>query len=467
MGRNRFLWPSGTDFRACDGLWPQPARGVHEGRAPAGPFLSPGAYSGTAAAQEPAKNVCLEQAVHFSDFQRPWSVQVFTLARDGRSKQTAGMKPYVFVHGAELDRDGYPEACPFNTRRAGRALSTARGMGLLDRSDRAVVEPESAGRETLEWLHKPDYLDALQAAGRGRIAPDTALRYGLGTADCPIFHDMFAYLALATGATLTGARCLLEGARVAFNPSGGLHHAQPGNAAGFCYLNDVALACELLARAGRRVLFLDIDVHHGDGVQDAFYHRRDVMTVSLHESGRTLFPGTGDVNEIGVGDGRGYSLNVPLPVGTYDGIYLHAFREAVLPVIRAFNPDVMVLEIGMDTLAGDPLAHLHLTNNTPAKVVEEVMALGKPVLATGGGGYHIDNTVRGWALCWGVMCGDMAEQEAMMMGMGGVLLENTDWLGGLRDRVLLSDAGRREDVNGEVNAVIDAVQRTVFPLHGL
>ena len=189
------------------------------------------------------------------------------------------------------------------------------------------------------------------------------------------------------------------------------------------------------------------------------------MTVSLHESGKTLFPGTGSEDEIGEGDGRGYSVNIPLPVGTYDAIYLKAFREAALPLIKAFNPDVLIVEVGMDTLAGDPMAHLHLTNNVAVDVMEAVMALGKPMLVTGGGGYNVPNTVRGWALVWSVLCGD--HLDAMMYGMGGVMMENTDWAGGLRDRVLLSDAGRRGEVDREVEESIRRVQSLVFPLHGL
>jgi acetoin utilization protein AcuC len=291
---------------------------------------------------------------------------------------------------------------------------------------------------------------------------------GLGTPDCPIFPGMYEYVTLAAGGTLTAARAILAGeARVAFNPSGGFHHAQPGNAAGFCYVNDIVLAALELREAVPRVLFLDIDVHHCDGVQDAFYARADVMTISMHETGRTLFPGTGGVEETGRGEGLGYTVNIPLPVGTYDAAYLRAFREIVVPLIGAYDPDAILLEIGMDTLAGDPLAHLHLTNNAPAEIVAEVLNFGKPLVATGGGGYNIENTVRGWALCWSVLCGDQSRHDDQMIGMGGVMLENTDWSGGLRDRVLLSDAGRRADVDREIDAAIAAVRRTVFPVHGL
>jgi hypothetical protein len=137
-----------------------------------------------------------------------------------------------------------------------------------------------------------------------------------------------------------------------------------------------------------------------------------------------------------------------------------------MPLIRAYDPDAIVLELGMDGLAGDPLAHLHLTNNVYADITRTLVDVGKPLLATGGGGYHVENTVRGWTLCWSVLCGEDASRD-LAVGMGGVMLENTEWLGGLRDRVLLSDAGIRGDVDREVDRVIDRVRAAVFPLHGL
>ena len=206
-------------------------------------------------------------------------------------------------------------------------------------------------------------------------------------------------------------------------------------------------------------------MHHCDGVQYAFYKRKDVMTISLHESGKTLFPGTGFVEEMGEGEGHGYSVNIPLPVGTYDGTYVRAFKEAAYPIIKAFNPDVIMIEIGMDTLAGDPLAHLHLTNNAMVEVLSMVLSLNKPVLAVGGGGYNIENTVRGWALAWATLCGEAIDD--MSLGMGGVMLANTDWSGGLRDRILLSDAGKRKEVDKEVYEIIQAVHKNLFPLHNL
>jgi acetoin utilization protein AcuC len=231
-------------------------------------------------------------------------------------------------------------------------------------------------------------------------------------------------------------------------------------------MNDVALACLRFAEKGKRVLYLDIDVHHGDGVQEAFYDRNDVITISFHQSGRTLFPGTGFVDEIGTGKGKGYSVNVPLPVGTYDDVYMKAFTQIVPPLFEKFAPDVIVFELGADTLAGDPLAQLYLTNNTYVEVINQLLKFDTPILMTGGGGYNIDNTVRGWALAWSVLCGgDMSDD--MNLGMGGVMMENTDWQGGLRDRKLVPTQQQKTTVAPAVDDVITQVKRKIFPLHGL
>ena len=178
---------------------------------------------------------------------------------------------------------------------------------------------------------------------------------------------MYEYASLACGATLTGAELILSGeADIVFNPSGGFHHAKAQKASGFCYLNDIVLGCLRLTDKGKRVLYLDVDAHHCDGVQEAFYARKDVMVISLHESGKTLFPWAGFENEIGEGPGLGFNVNVPLPIGIFDEAYMTGFNQIVLPLIKAYKPDVIVLELGMDALAGDPLVHLSLTNNTYA-----------------------------------------------------------------------------------------------------
>jgi acetoin utilization protein AcuC len=262
---------------------------------------------------------------------------------------------------------------------------------------------------------------------------------------------MYDGAALAVGGTLVGAKLILSGeADVAFNPSGGFHHAGPERASGFCYINDVALACMILAEEGKRVLYLDVDVHHGDGVAYAFYDRCDVMTISFHEDPRMLFPGTGFADEIGTGEGKGYCVNVPLPIGTYDEAYMKAFKTIALPLIEAYNPDVIVFELGADALAGDPLAHLRLTNNTYADIIDHLLSFDRPILMTGGGGYDIDNTVRAWALAWSLLCVGGSSQQK-----------------GLRDETLAVSEPQRDAVTPRIETTIEAVKANVFSFHGL
>jgi acetoin utilization protein AcuC len=290
---------------------------------------------------------------------------------------------------------------------------------------------------------------------------------GIGTEDCPIFKGLYEYTVLATGGTLVGAEMILSGTTdIVFNPSGGYHHAHPEKASGFCYVNDVALACMMLAERGKRVVYLDVDVHHGDGVADAFYDRSDVMTLSFHQNPKTLFPGTGFEDEIGTGPGAGYCVNVPLPVGTYDQAYIKAFKAIALPLIAAYEPDVVVFELGADALAGDPLGNLQLTNNVYAEIIDYLLGFDKPVLATGGGGYNIANTVRAWSLAWSVFSG-ADDGNDMHHGIGGVLLESTEWQGGLRDRVLAVTESQRETVTPAIEATIEKIKTNIFPIHGL
>jgi len=339
-------------------------------------------------------------------------------------------------------------------------------LGLLDLTNTKEIAPEPISEEALKWFHTDMYINVLKRAGRG-IHDFKALKRGLGTPDCPLFKNMFEYSALAGGGTTTGAELIMSGEwQIAFNPAGGFHHASADSASGFCYLNDIVIAAEMFSRAGARVLIVDLDAHHGDGVQDAFYDRSDVITVSMHENGKTLFPGTGFVEEIGTGAGSGCSINIPLPVGTFDAIYRTAFQEIVLPLANAVAPDIIILPIGMDGLAGDPLAHLNLTNNAYADIITDIVELNIPILATGGGGYNPQNTARGWALAWSIFA-QGPDDTVAGFGMGGVMLENTAWFGGLRDRTLLSHGGYRDSVEKEITETVKKVKSLIFPLHGI
>ena len=377
-----------------------------------------------------------------------------------------GTRKAAFIYSPELEKFSYPAEHPFNTIRAKETRDVINSLGLLTGEGRCEVASVAAERLVLKKFHSARYLHALKTAAKGRWDTE-ALDMGIGTQDCPVFAGMYDYGVLATGATLTGVKQILSGAAdVAFNPSGGFHHAGPEKASGFCYINDVALACMTLAEEGKRVLYLDVDVHHGDGVAYAFYDRSDVMTISFHQNPKTLFPGTGFEDEIGKGQGKGYCVNVPLAVGTYDEVYMKAFESIALPLIGVYNPDVFVFELGADGLAGDPLANLYLTNNVYAEVIKYLLSFDKPIVATGGGGYNIANTVRAWALAWSIFAGAESEHD-MHHGAGGVMLESTDWQGGLRDRALVVSKSQRETVVPAVEATIESVKANIFPIHGL
>ena len=280
-------------------------------------------------------------------------------------------------------------------------IALARELGVLARPDVSVLPPAAADLSELELVHDADYIDAVRQAGpdgRGNG------RYGLGTPDNPVFDGMHEASALVAGATLAAARSVWRGETGhAANIAGGLHHAMRRSASGFCVYNDPAIAITwMLAQGAQRIAYLDLDVHHGDGVQAAFYDDPRVLTISLHEHPATLFPGTGLASEIGSGEGRGYAVNVALPAGTGDAGWLRAFDAVVPPLLRAFKPEVMVTQHGCDSHRLDPLANLQLTVDGQRQAAAWLHDLahelcdGRWVL-TGGGGYSVVQVVpRTW-----------------------------------------------------------------------
>jgi acetoin utilization protein AcuC len=265
------------------------------------------------------------------------------------------------------------------------------------------VESGEAEEHDLLLVHTPEYLEILKEASEGRI-PSGAYRYGLGSGDNPVFPGLYDWSVLVSGATLECVRQVTEqNSRIAFNIAGGLHHAMPSRAAGFCYLNDPAIGIAKMVQDGLRVAYLDVDVHHGDGVEAIFKDTDRVLTISLHQHGHTLFPGTGFPDEMGQGAGRGYAVNVPLAPGTDDDLYIRTFMAVVPPLIHAFSPDVLVTQLGVDTLTTDPLASLNLTVNGFNRIVQEIRSWNIKWVALGGGGYDIMNVARAWTRAWATM----------------------------------------------------------------
>jgi len=289
-------------------------------------------------------------------------------------------------------------------------MALARELGVLARPSVSVRAAVPAEMDELELVHDAAYIDAVRQAGHDGLGNG---RYGLGTPDNPVFDGMHEASALVAGATLAAARAVWRGeAPHAANIAGGLHHAMRGYASGFCVYNDPAIAISaLLAEGAQRVAYVDVDVHHGDGVQAAFYHDPRVLTISLHEHPATLFPGTGLASEIGSGDGRGYAVNVALPAGTGDAGWLRAFDAVVPPLLRSFRPEVLVSQHGCDSHRLDPLAHLELSIDAQRRAALMIHDLahetaGGKWLLTGGGGYELVQVVpRSWTHLLAVAAG--------------------------------------------------------------
>jgi acetoin utilization protein AcuC len=294
---------------------------------------------------------------------------------------------------------------PLRAERLQRTFELLQAYKALRPRTTRLVAPRPATDEELALFHTQPYIDAVRRLSEGDPYV-AAHRFGFGPGDNPVFEGMFLSERLKVGGSLGGAQMLMRGeADTVFNIGGGLHHARPGETSGFCVFNDVAVSISWLAAQGARVAYVDIDVHHGDGVQWAFYDSDRVLTISLHQDGRTLFPGTGSLHELGRDRGEGYAINVPLPPGTDDEAYLYAFEQVVPPLVARFAPDVLVTQLGVDTHYLDPLAEMKLTTLGQVKVVERMSTLCNRWLALGGGGYDLQVVPRAWTLFFGVMSG--------------------------------------------------------------
>ena len=315
----------------------------------------------------------------------------------------------VLVYSPEIVAYDHGPEHPLKPLRLMLTRELVAAYGLLDGDGAAEIPPRVATDEELRLVHTEPYLDAVKRAGAGE--PGDWWRFGLGPGDNPIFPGMHEASARVAGGSLVAAEQVLEGtAEHAFNPAGGLHHAMPDRASGFCVYDDPAIAIAwLLERGVERIAYVDIDVHHGDGPQAIFYEDPRVLTISIHESGRYLFPGTGFVDEQGAGEAEGTKVNVPLPPYTDDDGWLSAFREIVPNLVTGWRPDVLVTQLGCDTHHTDPLAHLALSTRAyreAGRILHGLAhdAAGGRWLATGGGGYQWARVVpRAWTIYFAEM----------------------------------------------------------------
>lgn len=342
----------------------------------------------------------------------------------------------------------FGEGHPLRPERVLVTYDHIRELGLIDSPVVGEIPSRSATDEEILAVHDDDFIQTVKGIDSGDLDTYIGLDFGLGTPDDPIFDGMHVASAAVAGASIVAAEAVTTG-RVdhSFNPAGGLHHARRREASGFCIYNDpaAAIAKVLEIHPDWRVLYLDVDVHHGDGVQWIFYEDARVLTVSLHESGRYLYPGTGFEDEVGIDDARGSAINVPLPPYTGDADYVWALERVLPTVASAFRPDLILTQLGGDTHHGDPLAHLSLTMRAypvMARLIHDVAhehCAGRWV-ATGGGGYQAETIVpRIWTIHFAEMC-DSA---------GSIPV---DWLEDLPS----------EDVSTAVRDVVEASVETVL-----
>ena len=320
--------------------------------------------------------------------------------------------PVALVYGDALMKHHLSDQHPLQPIRVKLAVEQIRESGLIEHAH--LLPPRRATGAELELAHSPEYIDLVRRlsdpAERRHIPTDQVEAAGFGSADNPISDELHEGTSLVVGATMVGAEAIESGSALhVFSPSGGLHHAHRGLASGFCTYNDPAVACRWFKDRGHRVAYVDVDVHHGDGVEDIFYSDPDVLTISLHESGRYLFPGTGFPEDGGVGKGRGAAANLPFEPFTWDEPWLEGFERVVPPMLRRFKPSVLVTQDGCDTHYLDPLAHIAATTRIWPRVGKVFHELAHELcegrwLALGGGGYAIYEVVpRAWTLFFAEM----------------------------------------------------------------
>ncbi|MDQ0245926.1 acetoin utilization protein AcuC [Bacillus fengqiuensis] len=320
-------------------------------------------------------------------------------------------KEAVFIYSDSFLNYKFSNNHPFNQLRVKLTYELLREAHAL--SDQSIAPPRMALQEELELVHDPNYIQAVKLASEGKLPLDTANDYGLGTEDTPIFPNMHEASSWLVGGTLTAVDYVMNGkAQHALSLGGGLHHGFRGKASGFCIYNDSSVAIKYIQKKyGARVLYVDTDAHHGDGVQWTFYDDDQVCTFSIHETGRYLFPGTGNINERGHGKGYGYSFNIPLDAFTEDESWIDAYTTSLRAITEFFRPDVILTQNGADSHYYDPLTHLCATTKIYRHIPKIAHELAHQYcngrwIAVGGGGYDIWRVVpRAWAFIWLEMTG--------------------------------------------------------------
>ncbi|MHA1857639.1 MAG: acetoin utilization protein AcuC [Promethearchaeota archaeon] len=315
-----------------------------------------------------------------------------------------------FIFTENFSQYNFGSGHPLTPKRIELTYDLMKAYRLFENPNIKLITPRSAMEEEVLRIHKASYIDKLKELNNvgGNSIYQAFPKYGLGPGDNPIFPGMYDAAMAVCGASLTAADYLLEEKnKRSFNITGGLHHAMPEMASGFCVLNDVAVAIQHIldkSPKGTKIMYLDIDCHHGDGVQWIFYDRPDVLTLSFHQDGRTLFPGSGALEENGKGNGKGFALNAPLLPGTIDSVYLNLFNKIVPDVMDAYRPDYLVCQLGVDTHYSDPITNMGLSTTGQEKIFKSInqnvskYCKNDKLLALGGGGYNVGVVARSWSM---------------------------------------------------------------------
>lgn len=328
------------------------------------------------------------------------------------------MKP-LYVYDKSLLEYRFNDQHPFNQMRVKMTTDLLSTSGFLTKED--IIKPRKATDEELLLVHQPDYVEAVKKAGQGKLPESQLESYGLASDDTPTFEDMHEKSKMLVGATLTAVDEVMKGnAKKVLSLAGGLHHGFIGRASGFCIYNDSSIAIEYMRKNyGLKVLYIDTDAHHGDGVQFSFYNTNEVMTYSIHETGRYLFPGTGSTTERGDDAGFGFSVNLPVDAFTEDESFLNIFEDSLEKAIIKFKPDILLSQNGVDAHYRDPMTHLALTSRSYEEIPRIVNRLSDKYtdgkwIAVGGGGYNIWQVVpRMWAQIWLAMNNETPPRGAL------------------------------------------------------
>ncbi|KAI0236543.1 hypothetical protein L0F63_002808, partial [Massospora cicadina] len=330
-----------------------------------------------------------------------------------------------------------------------------------------IIKPALASEEQLKRIHLPGYIDYLKRVSPLACNGLVDLYPCLQADDCPTFTGVYDYSASIVGASIACAHRLNHGrSNVCINWAGGMHHAKRRFASGFCYANDIAAAILELLTCHRRVMYIDIDVHHGDGVEEFFYNTNRVMTVSFHRFGGAFYPGTGSTKDSGVGPGKDYAINVPLHKGITDEYYLPLFKKVVARAMERFQPEALVMQMGADSVVGDKLGDFNLTNQGHAQCLGYALSFNLPTIVLGGGGYSVKNVARTWTLETATVLGLELDNRLPANSYFGHLPEDQNLL---IPPVKMTNSNTAKDLKQVLHQVLEVIDRTEVapsvPLH--